>query len=107
VSEANEHQLDAWRLEACEAAGLPPAMASRLNGNTREALHTDARVLADEAKPVDPPTGEAQALARAALRNAAHLQNLGPGVLGGKPAPPPIELPQKTWPERPVWDDGE
>jgi hypothetical protein len=107
VSEANEHQLRAWRLEAAEAAGLPPAMASRLNGETREAVFTDARVLADQARPVDPPTGEAQALARMALRNARAVQDLGPGVRGGQLSPAPIEVTERKRPEGLVRDDGE
>lgn len=95
----SEDTLRRWRLEACQAAGLPAALASRLNGATPEAIQTDARILADQSRPEQPATAEAQALARMAIKNARAAQALGPGVTGGKLSPAPIETKE---PGRPV-----
>lgn len=103
----DQDRLEAWKLEACQSAGLPAAMASRLNGETREAIFTDARVLADQAQPEKPATAEAQALARMALANARQVQEFGPGVLGGKLSPAPVEVRTAKPEQRLVRDDGE
>jgi len=107
VNGPSEDALRRWRLEACQAAGLPPALASRLNGATPEAIATDARILADQSRAEQPATGEAQALARLAIKNARAAQSFGPGVMGGKLSPAPVETAEKTWPEELVRDDGE
>lgn len=98
-----EDELTLWRLAACEAAGLPPALASRLNGETREAVLTDAHVLAKEATPEPTPTAEAKVIARMALKNAQNAQAFG--LTGGQLSPAPNELAERVHGERLARDE--
>lgn len=96
-----------WQSAAAKAYGLPDALAPRLTGRTEPEIFADASKLSRELAEPKSPRAEAVSLAQKAIANAERIRELGPGVVGGKLSPPPIETKPPSRPPNLIWQDPE